>query len=252
MVRVSLIHEVKKGLRMIYWGLGVACIAYYFLIGMAARFGLSLSWLWLALGGMFLVVGILCTGEVPKWLRILWRTGLSLGLAAMLALLGVVSTGMHQTPPEDLDYLIVLGARVEENGPSRALQRRITAALQYLEDNPDTVIIASGGQGADEPISEARCIRDELVENGVSETQIIMEDRSTSTVENLQFSAELIEDLEASVGIVTNNYHVYRATWLAKHLGYSEVYGVAAKYESVTLLHFMVRDAICLVVEWIR
>lgn len=243
---------MKKGLRMMYWGLGVACIAYYFLIGTAARFGLSISGLWLILGGMFLIVGILCAREVPKWLRILWRTGLSLGLAAMIALMGVVSMGMHQTPPEDLDYLIVLGARVEENGPSRALRRRITAALQYLEDNPDTVIIASGGQGADEPISEAQCIRDELVKNGISETQILMEDRSTSTLENLRFSEKLIEDSDASVGIVTNNYHVYRATWLAKQLGYGEVYGVAAKYESVTLPHFMVREAICLVVEWIR
>ena len=234
-------------MQKLYWAAALACIAYYIIIGFTARFGLSQSWMWLAFAGVFLAAGFACGLNLPQWVRVIWRTGLCIALTATVALMGLVSTGMRQAQPAGLDYLIVLGAHVEADGPSPALRRRINAALDYLEENPETIIIASGGQGHDEPTTEAKCIRDELVKAGVPESQILMEDQSTSTAENMVFSKELIPE-GASVGFVTNNFHVYRALLLAKKTGYTDVHGIATDYRGFTLLHYMVREAVCLVV----
>ena len=99
--------------------------------------------------------------------------------------------------PSNLDYLIVLGARVKEDGLSKSLKSRLDKAIDYLEENPGTVLVLSGGQGEDEPVSEAAAMRDYLVFNGVSERQLILETRSFSTVENIAYSRIAIEEDQA-------------------------------------------------------
>ena len=151
---------MKKVLKYIYWLFGAAMIGYYFLLGHSARFGLSLSGLWLAGGAAFIAAGFACLSErIPRWLRIAWRTFLCAGLALTLALECIVIGGMHEVPPKNLDYLIVLGARVENGKPSRALAKRIRAAEEYLKENPETQVIVSGGQGPDESMSEASAMQ---------------------------------------------------------------------------------------------
>ena len=238
--------------RGLYLMAGAACVAYYFVIGFASRFGLSMSGLWLALGGLFLAAGLLSALRLPRWLRRGWRALLCLGLACLVALLGLVASGMFARAPAGLDALIVLGARVDPDGPSPALTRRLNAVMALLDDHPDAVIIASGGQGPDEPMTEARCIRDELVKRGVDPDRIRMEERSTATAENLAFSRALLPSPDAAVGIVTNNYHVFRATRLARKAGLTHAWGIAAKYTGWTLFHYMVREAICIPVELLR
>ena len=235
----------------VYWAAAAACFAYYVWIGVSARFGLDMSWMWLAAGGALALAGFACLAPLPGWMRAAWRTLLCAGLALLAALLGLVISGMRGTPPADLDYLIVLGARVEADGsPSPALRNRLDAAVEYLAANPETAAVASGGQGSDEPVSEAECIRDALVAAGVSPERILLEDQSTSTAENLAFSLALLDSPDASVGVVTNNFHVYRATRLAERAGYKNVFGVAASYTGPTLPHFMAREAACLVADW--
>ena len=127
-------------------------------------------------------------------------------MALLIALLGLVISGMRQTPPANLDYLIVLGARVNPDGnPSPALQNRLNAAIDYLAANPETIAIASGGQGADEPVSEATCIRDALVAAGVDPDRILVEDQSTSTAENLTFSLALMAVSYTHLGAVIDH-----------------------------------------------
>lgn len=244
---------MKKLLKILYIVLGIACIAYYFVLWHASRLGLSMSGMWPAIGAVLILCGILCdAGAIPRWLHIAWRACLCVGLAAVLALECLVISGLHAVAPTGMDYLIVLGARVDPDGPSPALNRRLNAVMACIDDQPDALIIASGGQGRDEPMSEAQCIRDELIRRGVDRNRILMEDRSTATIENIRYSMALMDDPEARVGIVTNNYHVYRATRIAKKAGLTNAYGIAAMYTGHTKFHYMIREAICIVADHLR
>ncbi|MFP7299745.1 YdcF family protein [Neobacillus niacini] len=121
--------------------------------------------------------------------------------------------------PLDADYLIILGARVKGEIPSLSLQYRIDAAADYMKNNKETIAIASGGQGPGEDISEAEAIKAGLLAHGISSNRIILEDRSTDTVENIRFSKKLIPDhLETGLA-VTNDFHLYRAKLIAKDQG---------------------------------
>ena len=240
---------MRRLLSYIYGLTGLGCLAYWLLIGLTARFGLDMHWMWLVAGGALIAAGLLCRCRLSKWLRIAWRSLLCAGIALVICVEACVISGMNAVPPEGLDYLIVLGAKVEADGsPSKALQRRINAAAEYLADNPQTIAIASGGQGADEPTSEAECIRSGLTARGIDASRILPEDRSTTTAENMAFSMAMMEE-GASVGIVTNNYHVYRAVLLAKRAGMENAHGLAAEYTGFTLLHYMLRDGACLIAD---
>lgn len=242
---------MRKILKYVYWSAGILCLGYYFLLGHSSRFGLDMSWIWLVGGAIFGLAGAACLLKgIPGWIRVAWRVLVCAGLILVLTLEGFVIRGMTQTPPKGLDYLIVLGARVEADGPSPALRRRINATLDYLSENPETWIIASGGQGADEPTTEAECIRNELVAAGIPADRILMENQSTTTAENLQFSKALIAPSDASVGLVTNNFHIFRATRLAAKAGIQDVHGLAAEYTGFTLPHYMIREAACTIADF--
>ena len=94
--------------------------------------------------------------------------------------------------------------------------------MEHLRNNPAAVAVVSGGQGAGEDISEAECMRRYLVEQGVENGRILLEDRSSSTLENLTFSKAAIEDAggdPSRVAIVSSSYHLYRAKRMAAALG---------------------------------
>ena len=244
---------MKRIRKILYIFLGIACIAYYFVLWHASRLGLNLSGIWPALGAVLILAGLLSDSpRVPRWLHIAWRAALCLGIAAVLALECLVISGMHSSAPAGMDYLIVLGARVDPDGPSPALTRRLNCVMSVLGDHPDAVIIASGGQGPDEAISEAHCIRDELVKRGVDPERIMLEDRSTNTAENLAYSMALMDDPAARTGIITNNYHVWRALRIARKTGLQNAYGIAAPYTGFTKLHYMIREAIGITVDFLR
>ena len=175
------------------------------------------------------------------------------GHASEMAVLeGFVISGMNATAPPGMDYLLVLGASVYADGPSPALTRRVNAVMDCLDQHPDAVIISSGGQGRNEPISEAQCIRDELIKRGVDPGRILMEDKSTNTQENMEFSKALIDRPDAAVGVVTNNFHIWRSLQHARRAGLTNVHGIAAEYTGPTLIHFMVREAISIVANFLR
>ena len=241
-----------NALGIVYLLAGGACIAFYFLIGFYSRFGLSIQWIWLVAGAALIVAGLLIRVPVPRWLRYAWRTVLIAGLLLLSGLEGLVISGMNATAPPGMDYLMVLGASVYADGPSPALTRRINAVMGCLDRHPDALIIATGGQGDGEPVTEAQCIRDELVSRGVDPSRIRMEERSTNTWENMTFSKALLDRDDAAVGIVTNNFHVWRSLRLARKAGLTKVHGIAAEYTGPTLIHFMVREAISIAVWFLR
>ena len=122
--------------------------------------------------------------------------------------------------PDAPTTVIILGCKVNGEVPSLALMRRIDAAADYLLEHPDVMVIASGGQGPGEWISEAEAIRRRLESRGVDPERILLEDQSTSTYENLSFSKALLEeyDLGNDIIIVSEDYHLFRATRFANRL----------------------------------
>jgi uncharacterized SAM-binding protein YcdF (DUF218 family) len=129
--------------------------------------------------------------------------------------------------PSSIDLLIVLGAGVWGDQPSPQLKLRLQTAAKIFEENPKMQVLVSGGQGHDEWISEAEAMHNYLVQLDVPSESILLEDQSTSTVENLTFSKTIIDSLEIEsneselfqIGIVTTEYHMYRAKMLAKRFG---------------------------------
>lgn len=121
------------------------------------------------------------------------------------------------------DYIVVLGAAVHGTTPSLSLNNRINAAYEYLVAHPDTICVVSGGKGEGEDISEAQCMYNELVSRGISGERIWLEDQATSTQENLKNSLDLIErrtgQRPGEIGVVTSEYHLYRAGLVAKDEG---------------------------------
>ena len=149
-------------------------------------------------------------------------------------------------PGQDCQYVIVLGAGVNGSVPSLSLRERINAAYDYLTAHPDAVCIVSGGQGNNEEISEAECMFRELTAMGIENDRIWMEDRATSTRENLRFSLALIEERTGSrpvsVGLISSEYHLFRAGLFAKGEGVTAV-GIPAETSWISLrINYFLRE----------
>jgi uncharacterized SAM-binding protein YcdF (DUF218 family) len=171
---------------------------------------------------------------------------LVLGLLVSSVTLGFIMSGSDGNPEQEESYIIILGAGVHGTTPSLILSQRIRAAYDYLMTHPETICIVSGGQGTGENISEAACMFRELTSRGIAAERIWQEDQSTSTWENLKFSLALIEektgDRPESLGVVSNEFHLFRAGLQAKKQGIT-ITGIPAKTGWVSLrVNYFLRE----------
>lgn len=119
----------------------------------------------------------------------------------------------------DEDALIILGAGLKGENVSKTLQYRLDKGIEYYNKNDDVIIVVAGGQGIDEIIPEAEAMRNYLVKNNIPEESILMENKSTSTLENFMFSKTILDnyfDKEYTSCFITNDFHIYRASGLNK------------------------------------
>ena len=221
----------------------------------------------------------------PLWLQILLGLILA-GALAFAVLLGVVLSGAHASVSGDPQVMIVLGCQVKPWGPSVLLQDRLDKALEYMKENPETMLVLSGAKGDAEPCSEADAMETYLLGQGADPDHLLKEEQSFSTVENLAYSRVMIEKREnlleqerkaeadrllraqgeiegvpetgapanntpvlarqPRVGIITSNFHLCRAAMIAKKQDYGTVYGIASEADKVLLVHFSLRDGIAL------
>ncbi len=208
------------------------CFLYCFIV-FRIRSGNRFYLIW-ALGGLFFIgLAVMLRYELWGRLPLPLRRGI-VGLIAFGAVLFVIAEGCifahyRDKGRPDLDYIIVLGAQMKPAGPSVVLKFRLDAAYDYLVANEDTLCVVSGGQGANEPCSEAEGMYTYLVGRGIAPERILMEDKSTDTSENIAFSAALIGGTDKDVGIVTNNFHVFRGVMLARHAGFEDACGISAR-----------------------
>lgn len=215
---------------VIYALLAVVTVRYGLFIKKAAT-GSSFYRFWLLLGAVFTVL-LLCVvfrvwAHLPKPLRIVIAVLVIISAGIFTVVEALIFSCFHE-PQEEVDYLIVLGAQVKEDGPSLVLRYRLDSAVSYLKEHPDTLCIVSGGQGENEPFTEAEGMRRYLTEHGIDAARIIMEAESENTAANLKNCKALLPSADVRVGIVTNNFHIFRSVRIAKKQGYTNVSAVVA------------------------
>ncbi|MBR5682350.1 MAG: YdcF family protein [Ruminococcus sp.] len=149
----------------------------------------------------------------------------------------------NDRPKNENTTLVVLGCQVRDGAPSLMLSRRLKAAYDYLSGHESVKVVVSGGKGEDESISEAQCMRDWLVGNGIAPERIYMEDKSVNTEENLSFSKKIIDEngLPADITIVTDGFHQLRADILAEKTGI-ESHNISARTAWYLLPTYWVRE----------
>ena len=155
-----------------------------------------------------------------RWTVRIFSVILALGLLVVGVTEALVIRASFGDPDKSCQYMVVLGAKVRADGPSVSLWDRIYGAQAYLLEHPEVIAVVSGGQGADEPMTEAQCMYDALVALGISPDRIWVEDKAESTWENLNFSLNLIEEKTGArpteIGVLSSEYHLFRASLFAK------------------------------------
>ncbi len=176
-------------------------------------------WLTYAIGALLITGGVFFN-RLPMWLWIVGGGGL-LTVAVCIAML--FGFGKTDTVTNDEDVILVLGASIKGDKPTKSLQNRLDRAVALHKENPDAVIVVSGGKGSQETVSEAQAMAQYLIAQGVPADSILEEDAATSTDENFRLTKALLEahfDKPYTVCFVTTDYHIYRASLLAEKHGF--------------------------------
>ena len=232
-------------LSLVFGALGLLSMLYGLAV-LGTASGTSFWMVWEGAGVLALILAALFFSRL--WIRIpaLFRYAFwALVLAGALWILiccGLMVSRFGDRGREDPDCLIVLGSQVRTDGPSLTLRYRLDTAAAYLEDHPDIPCILSGGQGPNEPCTEAEGMRDYLTSRGIDESRLILEERSSNTIENILFSKALLPEGAGSIAIITNDFHLFRGTRLAAAQGLPNVTGIAAPSVSFYLPNNMLRE----------
>ncbi len=252
---------------------GVFCLAYYGVIVCYSGPSTSFAPIWLVLSACLFIIA-----TVVHFLRQVPGPDLAApggfggdgpDLPFLWSLCVEIAMGVNffSLDKQSADYVIVLGAQVRGKALSRTLEYRLEKALEYARVHPNTVLVLSGGQGAGEEMTEAEAMYEYLKAHGIPESQMLLEEQSASTYENLVYSKldpgtgskkrrQTIRDVMAAsgylsppdeevssrVGIITSNFHVLRAKAIARKTGIPGITGIAAKSDPVLFLHFSVRE----------
>lgn len=270
---------------MLVWILGIGalvCMIYYIIIVIYSGITTSFAFIWLIFAA---ALGLLAYGEhyyrlnpkkVPLWIPVSVTTFVLAGFVVFAVVEILVFTGVAGTSKENLDYVIVLGAKVQDQELSDSLKKRLDKAIEYAEQNPDTVLVLSGGKKKGDLVSEAEVMYAYLLYNGVDPDHMVMETVSSSTLENIAYSKVLIDQIQEErrknvsktgpaggfqggaqgiefaeerplqIGILTSNFHVFRAEQIAKKWGISHVSGIASGSDPVLFVHLCVRECIAI------
>ena len=164
----------------------------------------------------------------------------------------------RRRPPFDRDYIVILGCAIRQDGSLTPLLRgRVDAALSFAREQREKTgksvkFVPSGGRGSDEVISESEAMKRYLLAQGIAEEQILTEDRSVNTLQNVQFSKQVIEadtDKPYHTAVATTNYHVFRSYILAQKAGLQNMRGVSAKTKWYFFPNAFLRELAGLVVD---
>ncbi|NLZ80695.1 MAG: DUF218 domain-containing protein [Clostridiales bacterium] len=235
-------------LAIIFLVLGLFCFSYLLAIISYSGTDTDFLWFWLASGIACILLAIFLSYlrnhriDINKYLAITLFALLILGGTFFALVEGTILYKGNSNPSKSADYVIVLGAQVKGTALSKALKSRLDTAVTYLNDNADSKVVVSGGQGRGEDIPEALAMKNYLISIGIKDSRIIMEDKSTNTEENIRFSQSIIADKDQYTVIVTNKFHIFRATMIARKQGMTNVKGLGAPSDDILVIHYHVRE----------
>lgn len=203
------------------------------------------------LGGIYITALGLMFNRINHTLWIILFAAAALGIVSVITLMSFIYI-KGKTKACNEKVIIVLGCRVKWDKPSLSLIKRADAAYDFLMKNPKALAILSGGQGNDEALSEAECMKNLLLEKGIDKSRLILEGKSTTTDENIAFSLKLINSLglDKDVAVATSEYHQLRASMICNR------YGLKSSPQSaktkLTVLHiFLLREIFGIIKELI-
>ena len=185
-----------------------------------------------------------------KYLKILYniyKAIIIIFVSSFLLLEGLILLNINETKDVDkvdnIDTMIVLGAKVNGTEISNTLKLRLDKAIEYYNKHKSVNIIVSGGQGNDENITEALAMKNYLISNGVNSNNIIEENKATTTLENIIYSKKILDNMnnKGKVLIVTSDYHLFRGRLIAGILGI-ENEGLCSTSSISGRLYYMIRE----------
>lgn len=238
------------------YALGILSILYYiFIVWYTKKWNSTFSWFWYVFAAVNFVLGLIVS-KTPTLIDYILMGVFGACVLVFIAIEILILCAMVSLVPQKLNCIIVLGAQVRGGKVSGTLKRRLDRALRYLQQNPGTFCIVSGGRGKDEELSEAEAMAAYLKACGIEPERICMEDESKTTYENLKNSLSFFENIkQEKIGIVTSNFHIYRSMKLAKLLGYKKIYAIPARTNLIVFPNYMVREffaMIATVIEYKR
>lgn len=228
--------------------LGIVCILIPFHIGMT---GICL----LLLAAVLAALWLLKRKNAPKvWGRILIAlTALSMTVI-FGAMAAIIVQGRDDVMPEKApQFVVVLGAQIQGDQPSLTLKKRLDRAYEYLTEHPEASVFVSGGQGPDEQQTEASVMSAYLTARGIDPSRIVEETEASDTRENLLFSAALAEKRSIDTGsvlIITSDFHMPRAKYIAGKLGMTP-YGLTSDtWPWILKVNYQLREVFAFVKAW--
>ena len=173
-----------------------------------------------------------------------------------LAVIAFVAVSGYLHPPTGNEQVvIVLGAGLHRDKPSKLLQYRLDKAYAFAAVHPDTLVVTSGGQGRDEWLPEGDAMREYLIAKGLDPARVLSEARSTSTEENFAFSLEILRaqgyDETTPIVYISNAFHCYRAGKYAAMAGFTSATALAAGTPLRSVLPCYLREALALLYYWV-
>lgn len=235
----------------IIFGLYFVSIACY--TGLNSKFPI----IWLVIGLISSIFGIALKNEwitpalCPKIVQSAAGAVITVGAIIYVVIQILIFSQFKMKVKKGLPFIIVLGAQMKSRGPSKILRRRLEKAYEYLMENKKTVVIVSGGQGSNEPMSEAEGMKRYLVEKGIEPKRILKEDLSVNTHQNLVFSKNLYLQGVTEIGVISSNFHMFRAKKLALKAGFQKVYGIPAYSEPLMLLNHTSREVCGIIKDYL-
>lgn len=227
-------------------------------------FGLSIGWGFYFGLKMFLVIGLVFIAQgLMSTFCVKYRSCLAnklinicivLFLMSFLIVQTLIVSGSKINNSEKVEYMIVLGAGIRGDEPSIELRNRLDMAIEMFKKNKKSKIVVCGGKGSDQKFSEAYVMEKYLVENGIDKSIIIKEDKSTNTYENIENANEIIRGIDhrenIKVGVVTNDFHVYRSKLIAKKFGLDPI-GIPAKTPLYIIPNHYMKEYFSLIFYWV-
>ena len=228
--------------------LGMICIALPFHVGMT---GVCL----LLLAAVLAALELLRRKKAPRiWSRILIALT-ALGMAAVFGSMGlIIAQGRDDEMPQKApEFVVVLGAQINGDQPSLTLKKRLDRAYEYMTEHPQATVFVSGGQGPDETQTEASVMAAYLERRGIAPERIVCEEQASDTRENLIFSAELAQARGVDTGgvlIITSDFHMARAKYIARTLGMTPYGLTSATAPWVLKVNYELREVFAFVKAW--